>query len=40
LPPDCLETLDRAAELDPAGDTNPDVQKARALATRHMGEKR
>jgi DNA-directed RNA polymerase specialized sigma24 family protein len=36
---DCYETLDRAAEIDPAGDAKPWVQKARREALRQMDRK-
>jgi hypothetical protein len=35
----CLETFDRAAELDPAGDAKPWVQKAQLEARRRLGTK-
>jgi len=37
---DCLQDLERAAELDPAGDAKPEVQKARQQARSHIEEKR
>ncbi len=37
---DCLRDLERAAELDPAGDAKPEVQKARQEARRHIEENR
>ncbi len=35
---DCLAGLARAAELDPAGDSDPRVQQARAEARKHLAE--
>jgi DNA-directed RNA polymerase specialized sigma24 family protein len=35
---DCLHDLDRAAQLDPAGDTAPEVQNARADVQRRLQE--
>ena len=32
----CLDGLDRAARLDPAGDADPGIQKARAEARSHL----
>jgi DNA-directed RNA polymerase specialized sigma24 family protein len=37
---ECLDALNQASALDPAGDANPDVQKATELARRHVDEKR
>jgi RNA polymerase sigma factor (sigma-70 family) len=36
---ECVRTFDRAAEIDPAGDTKPWVQKAKLEALRHIDEK-
>jgi DNA-directed RNA polymerase specialized sigma24 family protein len=36
---DCVETLDRAAEIDPAGDTKPWVHEARKKAMGHLDPK-
>jgi hypothetical protein len=32
----CLQKLDEAAQTDPEGDKNPDVQKARAFAKQQL----